>query len=438
MYSRRHFLGTFGGSAAASVAAVSLKPSSIPHLLDSLAYYAGSPEEIARDEDYWREIQQAFTVDRSLVNLNNGGVSPAPADVQEAMKQHLDYSNEAPVYTMWRILEPQKEGTRQRLARKFRCDPEEIAIVRNASEGLQICQLGIDLEPGDEVLTTTHDYGRMVNTFKQRERREGIVLKQFPLPIPAEDEDEVVSLFEQNITPRTKVILMCHIVNITGQILPVRRVVQMARNYDISVIVDGAHSFAHWDFTHDDLDCDYYATSLHKWLFAPHGTGMLYVRKDKIRNLWPMMAAAEAQDDDIRKFEEIGTHPAANHLAIADALTFHQGIGPARKEERLRYLLNYWAEPLLQYDEVVLHTTRQPGLSCGIGVFQVEGMDSGAIGRYLWDAHRIIVTPIVHPEFEGIRVTPSVYTTLEELDRFVEAMETLIREGLPEQYLPDE
>ena len=437
MYSRRQFLGAVGGPAAASVAMATLKPASIPGLLDSLAQYTGSPVETARDEDFWREIQQAFTVARSLVNLNNGGVSPAPAVVQEAMKRHLDYSNEAPVYTMWRILEPQKEGTRQRLARAFHCDAEEIAITRNASEGLQICQLGMDLEPGDEVLTTTHDYGRMLNTFRQRERREGIVMKQFSLPIPAEDEDEVVSLFEQNITSRTRVILMCHIVNITGQILPVKRVVQMARNYGIPVIVDGAHSFAHWDFTHDDLDCDYYATSLHKWLFAPHGTGMLYVRKEKIRDLWPMMAAAEIQDDDIRKFEEIGTHPAANHLAIADALTFHEGIGPKRKEERLRYLFNYWAEPLLEHDRVVLHTSQKPGLSCGIGTVQFEGIDSGAIGRYMWDNHRIIITPIKHAEFEGTRITPNVYTTLEELDRFVEAMETILREGLSDRYLAE-
>ncbi len=435
MYSRRQFLGALGAPAAASMVAATLNPRSISDLLDSLAAFTGTPEELARDEAFWREIQQSFTVDRSLVNLNNGGVSPAPAAVQEAMKRHLDYSNEAPVYTMWRILEPQKEGTRQRLARAFGCDPEEIAIVRNASEGLQICQLGIDLQKGDEVLTTTHDYGRMLTTFRQRERREGIVLRQFSIPVPAEDPDEIVGLFEQHITAKTKLILMCHIVNITGQILPVKGVVQMARKYGIPVIVDGAHSFAHWDFMHADMDCDYYATSLHKWLFAPHGTGMLYVRKEKIKDLWPMMAANESQDENIRKFEEIGTHPAANHLAIADALTFHQGIGPKRKEERLRYLRDYWAKPLLEHDRVVLHTSLKPQFSCGIGVVQIKGVDSGAIGNYMWAQHKIIITPIKHAEFEGMRITPNVYTTLEELDRFIEAMEHIIRNGLPEKYL---
>jgi len=415
--------------------AASFNPVALPEMFDVLASYSGTAAEAARDEEFWRTIQQAFTVDRSLVNLNNGGVSPAPAIVQEAMKRHLDYSNEAPVYTMWQVLEPQIEGVRQRLARAFATDAEEIAITRNASEGLQICQLGIDLKAGDEVLTTTHDYGRMRTTFRQRERREGIVMKQFSLPVPIEDKEEVVRLFEQNITPRTKIILMCHIVNITGQILPVKEVVEMARGYGIPVIVDGAHSFAQWDFTHEDLDCDYYATSLHKWLYAPHGTGMLYVRRDKIKDLWPMMAAAETQDENIRKFEEIGTHPAANHQAISEALTFHEGIGAARKGARLRYLLSYWADPLLEDERVVLHTSRNPEFGCGIGVVQIKGMDSSAVGKYMWDTHRIIITPIKHAEFEGNRITPNVYTTLEEIDRFVDAMQDLLNNGLPEKYL---
>ncbi len=435
MLSRREFFGAVGRPAAASVIATTIRPDALPEMLGFLSDYPGASEDIARDEEFWFRIQQAFTVDRSIVNLNNGGVSPAPAVVQEAMKRYLDYSNEAPVYTMWKILEPQIEGVRQRLARAFGVDTEEIALTRNASEGLQICQLGMDLERGDEVLTTTHDYGRMINTFKQRERREGIVMKQFSLPVPVEDKREIVRLFEENITDKTKVILMCHIVNITGQILPVKEVVQMARGYNIPVIVDGAHSFAHWDFTHADLECDYYATSLHKWLFAPHGTGMLYVRRDKIKGLWPMMAASERQDDDIRKFEEIGTHPAANHQAISEALTFHEGIGAARKGARLRYLLNYWAEPLLKDDRVVLHTSQNPEFGCGIGVVQIKGMDSGAIGEFMWDKHRIIITPIKHSEFEGLRITPNVYTTLEEVDRFIEAMQFLLENGLPEKYL---
>ncbi len=423
MYDRRQFLGALALPVLAPLAAP--RPTRMAEAL-SRANAASS------EEGYWSEIARAFTVDRSLVNLNNGGVSPAPSFVQEAMKRHLDYSNTAPVYAMWRILEPQREAVRKRLARHWGVDAEEIALTRNASEGLQICQFGMDLARGDEVLTTDQDYPRMITTFQQRERREGIVLKQFPIPVPAEDPEEIVRLFEQNITPKTKAILMCHVINLTGQILPVKEVAAMARERGIPVIVDGAHAFAHFDFKLSDLGCDYYATSLHKWLFAPHGTGLLYVRKDKIGSLWPMMAANEAQDDDIRKFEEIGTHPAAPYLAIAEALTFHQGIGGKRKEERLLHLRDYWAERLLENDRVTLNTSLLPGLACGLANVNVEGLDSGELTGWLFKEHRIIVTTIKHPQFEGMRITPSVYTTHEELDRFCDAVEQAMREGLPE------
>jgi selenocysteine lyase/cysteine desulfurase len=376
MNSRREFLSGMTLAAAGGASLTMLAPGKAAAVAQELATHAGSAEALASDDSFWFKVQQAFTADRSLVNLNSGGVSPSPAVVQQAMKRHLDYSNTVPPFTMWRILEPQREPVRRRLARNFGCDPEEIALTRNASEGLQICQLGIDLERGDEVLTTTQDYGRMVTTFKQRERREGIKLVQFEIPIPATDPDEIVRLFESHITDRTRVILMSHMINITGQILPVKGVVQMARSRGIPVIVDGAHTFAHFEFTHDDLDCDYYATSLHKWLFAPHGTGMLYVRKDKIADLWPMMAAPEKMDEDIRKFEEIGTHPAANYLAIAEALTFHEGVGAERKQARLRYLRDRWADRLLEHDSVRLHTSRDPRFSCGIATVEIVGVDS--------------------------------------------------------------
>ena len=431
MQSRRTFLSSLACSSAGAAAIGWLNPGRAAAVAGQLASHAGSPEEVAADEAFWFEVQQAFTADRSLVNLNSGGVSPSPAVVQEAMKRHLDYSNTVPPYTMWRVLEPQREPVRRRLARRFGCDSEEIALTRNASEGLQICQLGMDLAPGDEILTTTQDYPRMITTFEQRERREGIVLRRFSIPIPAEDPDQIVALFEDNLTDRTRLILMSHMINITGQILPVKKVVQMARGYGIPVIVDGAHTFAHFDFNQQDLDCDYYATSLHKWLFAPHGTGLLYVRREKIQDLWPLMAAPEAMDDDIRKYEEIGTHPAANYLAIAEALTFHEGIGPQRKQARLVYLRNRWAERLLENDNVRLHTSLEPGFACGIATVQIEGIDSSDLADHLWDDRRILTVPIKHPEFEGIRVSPSVFTTLEEIDRFADALDAAAKQGVP-------
>lgn len=435
MQSRRHFLGTMSLPAAAAAMGVGVRPAlleaSALDVAEELRRHPGSAAEIAGDEDFWFEVGRAFTVDRTLINLNNGGVSPSPALVQEAMKRHLDYSNLAPTYTMWGILEPQREGVRERMAREWGVDKEEIAFTRNASEGLQTMQFGIDLQAGDEVLTTTQDYGRMITTFKQRERREGIVLRQIRIPVPAEDDAEVVRLFEEAITPKTKAILACHMINLTGQILPVGELNAMARRHGIPLIIDGAHALAHFDFKLSDLDVDNYSTSLHKWLFAPHGTGLLYVRREKIAGVWPLMAAPERMDDDIRKFEEIGTHPAANYLAIGEALTFHQGIGAARKAARLVYLRNYWADRLLEIDGVRLHTSLRPGFACGIANVEIDGVDPSALNSWLWSEERIISVAINHAEFRGIRVSPSVYTRPEELDRFVDAMSHVARNGLP-------
>ena len=426
---RRQFLGTIAKPAAVA-SVVMTSPTLMAKALSGIRSTAGNPKDIARDESFWREIQQGYTADRGLINLNNGGVSPSPTVVQEALKRYLDFSNTSPAYSMWRILEPQKETIRKRMARFFNCDTEEIALTRNASEGLQICQNGFDLEAGDEVLTTTQDYGRMISTFKQRECRDGIVLKQFKIPIPAENDNQIVNLFEKNITPKTKLILMCHMINITGQILPVKKVVKMAKKYNIPVIVDGAHSFAHFDFDLTDLECDYYATSLHKWLSAPFGTGMLYVRKNKIANLWPLQAAAECKKDDIRKFEEIGTHPCPNKIAIGDALTFHQGIGSKNKEARLIYLRDRWAKRLLKNDRIRLHTSLKPGKSCAIATVEIKGIDTSAVAKELWDKYRIFVVAINHKEFTGCRITPHVYTTIEEIDRFSDAMETILKNGV--------
>ncbi|MDZ7272272.1 MAG: aminotransferase class V-fold PLP-dependent enzyme [candidate division KSB1 bacterium] len=429
MYTRREFLGAITVPAAAAV--VGLDPLGVRRALTALAGYTGTPQEAAEDEALWFEVQQAFAVDRTIINLNNGAVSPSPAPVLEALHRHWDFGNKAPCYTMWQVLEPQRESVRRQIAAAFGCDAEEIALTRNASEGLEICQFGLDLRRGDEVLTTNQDYPRMITTWRQRERREGIVLRQFSLPVPAEDPDQIVSLFAQHITAKTRAILICHVINLTGQILPVNAIVQMARGKGIPVIVDGAHAFAHLHFSHADLDCDFYATSLHKWLCAPHGTGFLYVRKDRIRELWPLMAAPAEMDDNIRKFEEIGTHPAAPYLAIAEALAFHAGVGPGRKQARLLFLRDRWARRLLQHDRVRLHTSLKPGVSCGLATFQIGGIDSGALAQHLWDRHRILVSAIKHPEFEGIRVSPHIYTTLEELDRFCDAVEKVIKHGLP-------
>ena len=403
-----------------------LRPDSIERARAAASGERRPAEAIARDEDFWREIQQAFTVDRSLINLNNGGVCPSPRVVQEAMRRHLELSNVAPVYTMWRLLEPQIESVRSRLAASFGCDREEIAITRNASEALEICQLGLDLKAGDEVLTTDQDYPRMITTWRQRERRDGIVLKTISFPTPPPSLDDLYERFERAVTPRTRVILLCHITNLTGQIFPVKRICRMARERGIEAIVDGAHAYAHFPFKHEDLDCDYYGTSLHKWLLAPHGTGFLYVRRSKIAKLWPLMAAPDSMRENIRKFEEIGTHPAANHNAIAEALTFHEAIGVDRKAARLRYLRSLWEERLTRIAGVRVLTSPDPKQSCGLALVSAAGRKPEDLVSKLWEGHRIIVTGINHKDFNGLRITPNIYTTIAEIDVFASAMEKML------------
>ena len=390
-----------------------------------------SPIEAALDEDYWGTIQQAFSVSRGIVNLNNGGVSPSPRMVTEAFVRYTWQQEDATAYTMWQILEPQSETIRTGLAEIFGCSPEEIAITRNASESLEILLMGLDLRSGDEILTTTQDYPRMLTTLKQRELREGLKLNLIKIPIAPKNADDIAAAFERAVTPRTKLILVSHQINLTGQINPVKKVCQMARASGIETIVDGAHSFAQFAFKRDDLECDYFGTSLHKWLYAPKGTGLLYVKKDKIPKVWALMASEDKNRGDIRKFEEIGTHSAAMRLAIGEAILFHNAVGAKRKEERLRYLSRYWINNLKDIPNVGFNTSFDPLQSCAIANFKIEGVDPVALGGYLMAKHKIFTTPIVHEEFTGIRITPNVYTTLWELDRFSNVVADVAKKGLP-------
>ena len=429
MTTRRGFLRSL---VAATATVPALRNDALARVVSANRAVLGrTAADVAQDEDYWQTIQQAFDIDRGLINLNNGGVAPSPRVVQQAFERYLAVSNQAPAITMWGWIEPEIESVRRRLATSFGCDPDEMAITRNASEALEIVQLGLPLERGDEVLTTTQDYPRMITTWRQRERRDGIVLKQIPFPVPPPSQDDLANRIEQAITPRTKVIHICHITNLTGQIFPVKKICQLGRARGIEVIVDGAHAYAHFPFTRDDLDCDYYGTSLHKWLTAPIGTGFLYVRRAKIAQIWPMMAAPPEMNGDIRKFEEIGTHPAANHNAIAEALTFYESIGAERKAARLRLLRDRWARRLERVPGVKILTPYDATQSCGLASFTPGQLDVGKVGAYLYDKHRIIVTPIVHPEFNCLRITPNVYTTLGEIDRFADVMESVVRKGIP-------
>ena len=430
MTTRRDFLS---GMASAGLATTAVfRPNAIGSLFRANVVAGDKrPEELADDEAYWTEIQRAFDTDRTLINLNNGGVSPTPSHVLEAMIRDLKFSNESPAEHMWRVLEPRVESVRRDLARDFGCDPEEMAITRNASEANEIMIMGLDLKRGDEVVVTNQNYGRMVTTWQQRERREGIVLKQVAFKVPPPSLHYIAEQIKSAVTPKTRAIEFPHITNLTGQIMPVKEIVDFAKPRGIEVLIDGAHSFAHFPFMRDELGVDYFGTSLHKWLLAPIGTGFLYVRKEKQKALWPLMAAGASQDDNIRKYEEIGTHPAANHNAISAALAFHRGIGADRKIARLRFLRDRWAKRLLAESPRVKVLTPLEGKTSGaIGLFSVDGLDSSNLGSWLMTNYRIVNTPILHPEFNGIRITPNVYTTLDEIDTFADAVTTAIKKGI--------
>ncbi len=424
---RRRFIHSAAG------AAIAFRGHSTALAQKAAKAVAGRPAEVvARDEDFWFNIREAFTVDRTMINLNNGGVSPAPRIVMDTEIRYLEIENMNPTYYMWRILDPGLETCRRRLARTFGCDPEEIAITRNASEALEIVQFGLDLKAGDEVITTNQDYPRMITSWQQRERRDGIVLKQLKFPVPPPGLDFLAKLVEDAITPKTRVIHICHITNRTGQIFPVKKICRMGRERGIEVIIDGAHAFTQFPFQQQDLDCDYYGTSLHKWLLAPIGTGMLYVRKSKIPKIWPMMGADESLANDIRKFEQIGTHPASQRNAIAEALNFHESIGAERKAERFRYLRRRWSDEVRKLPGVKILNSDDPAQSCGIGFVSVEGIEASKLVNHLWNKYRIWTTSFNSPgEYQGLRITPNVYSTIEEIDTFTEAMTEVVKRGIP-------
>jgi selenocysteine lyase/cysteine desulfurase len=425
---RRSFLKTLGAASAAGF----LNPATIRAVESATARIASlPPEEVAADESYWRDVQGAFSVSRSLIDLNNGFTCPSPKVVTDSLIDYIWQQEESPSYVVARLLPPRVETVRQALARLFGCDAEEIAIVRNASEAMEILLLGVDLKSGDEVVTTTQDYGRMRTTLDQRRRREGIDITYITIPVPAKTDEEMIEGFRRAIGAKTRMVLMSHQINLTGQIVPVKAVCEIARERGIPVMVDGAHSFTQFEFKRDDIGCDYFGTSLHKWLLAPKGTGMLYVRREKIEGLWPMMAAPESMNADIRKFEEIGTHSLAPYLAIGEAIAFHNAVGGKRKEARLRYLRDSWAKKLMELPNVRLHTSLDPKMSCAIGNIEIVGIRPRALADHLWNKHHILVAPIEHEEYQGIRVTANLYTTRDELDYFCEVFEGVSRNGLP-------
>ena len=435
MWSRRSFLRMCGvmGTAASIFKAGGLErvEAATQSVMDK------SPEEVAQDEFYWREVQLAFKLDRTLINLNNGFTAPTPRVALESEWRYMDMINMLPVHYQSMIAR-NVETIRLRMAAEFGCDPDEIALTRGASESLQIVQNGIDLKAGDEVVTTEQDYPRMLTTWDQRMRREGIKVTRFQFPVPT-TQDDLYQRFEKSITPQTKVFHFTHITNLTAQLFPVARISRLARSKGIVTIVDGAHALGHFPFKLRDLECDAYGVSLHKWLLAPIGNGCLYVRREMIPKFWPLQAAPERQDNNIRKFEAIGTHPWAIRAALGEALAFHQAIGAERKAARLRYLTLRWANALKKHPRIqILSNLSEPPQAWGVAAVNIDGINVRDLAKFLMDKYRIIVVPLVGGappnsvfDYTALRVSPNVYTTLEEIDTFVMAMEEALKGGVP-------
>lgn len=429
MLNRRNFLRScVAGAGVMSVAGNHIYDSILAAERDA----AGStPEQLASNEDFWFFIQQAFTEDRNIINLNNGTIQNGLRIVQDAVRRHNEFSGNAAMHSML-VLAKEIESCRRRLAAHLGCDSEELVICRSGTEAGHIPIMGLELERGDEIIITNMDYPKLITAWRQREKREGIVVKMVALPTPPVPLDEFYRLVEQQVTSRTKLIHVCHMTNWTGQMAPIRRISDMAHSKGIEVLVDGAHGFMHVPFKLSDLGCDYYTASLHKWLMAPPGNGCVRIPKNRIPNVWPLTPPWTDDPKDIRRYEDVGTRTPANRVAIAEAITFNEGIGIERKSARIRYLKERWANRLRTLPKVRFYSSLDPAESCGVATFGVEGMDMAKLTEHLLDKWGIVVSPMKHPDglLDGIRAVVNVSLSAREMDYFADVMEGVIKKGL--------
>ena len=416
------------------MSALSLGALSIPLFADKAIARVGryqkqissqTPLEIAQDEKFWDVVREAYAPGHDFINLDNGYYCPTPANTMHAWLDHHNEVNREAARFMRQELKRSRHQARQKLTEIAGCPIEEVVLTRNTTESLDLVLAGMDLKPGDEIITSQYDYGSMVAAIDQQVKRFGIVRKEINLPPAAKSKEELVEPFKKAIGPKTRVLLVTHMINITGQILPAKEICDMAHARGVEVILDGAHTFAHIDFKIPDTGCDYFGTSLHKWLCAPLGTGLLYLKKEKISKIWPLFGDDLYPVDDIRKFEHIGTHPPGTTLTVGNAVDFHQSIGSKNKEERLRYLKNYWASEVVKIPGIKLNSPLIPELSCGIANVAIEGKDPNEMVSYLWDNYKIFTVAIYNKGVEGLRITPNLYTRLEELDLLIEALSKL-------------
>lgn len=426
MKSRRNFLKNAAYSASMGMLIPWQSKKQEKYSIDFFNEYKDvDARTLATEEDFWSYIQQSYTVNANIINLNNGGVAPAPKSVQDAVERYGRLSNEAPSYYMWRILDQGREPLRKKLADLAGVSSEEVALHRNATEALENIIFGLQLRAGDEVILCKQDYPNMINSWKQREKRDGIRLVWLDLTLPSEDNAGIVKKYTDAITTKTKIIHLTHIINWMGQIMPAKEIATEAHKRNIEVVLDGAHSFGHIKYNVSELGSDYFGTSLHKWISAPIGTGLMHVKKDKIKKLYPLFGAGEPESDDIRKFENMGTRPFHIEQATGQAIQFHQMIGSERKQKRLHYLKNYWAERAMQIPGVTIGTSLKPEFGCAIGLLQIQGKTPAQVDSYLFDKHKIHTVGIVWENISGVRITPNTYTLPSDLDILVDGIAKL-------------
>lgn len=386
-----------------------------------------TPEEVAKDEHFWLQIRAGYRVKPDYINLENGYYCITP---QETLENYIHHIREVNYQGSWYMRGVQWDNKNQmaaNLADLLGCNADEIAITRNTTESLDTIIGGYPWQAGDEAVWAEQDYGAMRDMFKQTAKQFGMVNKVISVPNHPKSDSEIVELYAKAITPKTRLLMVCHIINITGHILPIRKIVDMAHSKGVEVMVDGAHAIGHFQFKMPDLDCDYYGSSLHKWLSVPLGSGLLYVKKEKIHKIWPRFADWGKAEDDILRLNHTGTHPVHTDLAVGNALEYYYRLGPERKEARLRYLQNYWTDQVRELPHIVLNTPKERHRSCAIANVGVKGMKPKDLAATLLKKYRIWTVPINSGRagVQGCRITPNIFTTTKELDVFVGALKEM-------------
>jgi len=378
-----------------------------------------------RPDDFWLQVRNDYKLKPDYINLENGYFSMMAQPVLDKYLNDIRTINTEASYYMRTVQYENKQKVTDRLAEVLGCSSEELIITRNTTESLDTIISGIEWKAGDEAVMAEQDYGSMLDMFKQQSKRYGIVNKIVSVPLHPKSDEEIVALYENAITSKTRLLMVCHMINITGQILPIKKISEMAHRKGVEVMVDGAHAVAHFDFKISELGCDYYGSSLHKWLGTPMGAGILYVRKDKIKTIWPIYGEYGFPETDIKKLNHTGTHPVATDIAIHHAIDYHQMIGIKRKEERLRYLQTFWTSKVTDIKKVYLNTPTDPSRHCGIANVGIEGIKPAELAKTLFDKYKIWTVAIDSANVRGVRVTPHVYTTTAELTVFIKALKEI-------------